>query len=435
MAENTKRAPRESMDERHPSRRDPRAEPESVRPKLLDAKSKAPPESEMRTAAAARLSPPPTLEDFGEVAVPRPPESGLSLDPSSVASQAPLRRQIAALQKQLSVARGELADEQEGRANDAEEMAKLLDRIASEDAVAQALRDDLERERTFVEELRVSVQEKYADCNTLRQRLADAESLVAKELDEAADRHTLTQRAEQAEHDLADVRKQLDVSRASEEATRSEIATISTQLEVLRRAYGAQEGELEKSNQALKSANVKAFAANKQLESWKSESLRMIEQTRAEQSAVIANLTAEHAKAIESLRREAGEGSAAAAAMRKKVDAANAGLAAAAKLFEATQAALALRSFTPLAQPAAQPPAPPAPAPEAAAPKAPAPAEPDPRSLSVPTRPAMPAAMAAMAAMAMKQTEVAESPVLEYAELDLRAEDLIEELMTKAREE
>jgi hypothetical protein len=428
MADNTKRARGDAIEERRPSRRDPRAEPESVRPKVLDARSKAPPESEMRTAAAARLSPPPTLEDFGEVAVPRPPESGLSLDPSSAAGMAPLRRQIAGLQKKLSEARAELAEEQEGRANDAEEVSKLLDRIASEDAVAQSLREDLERERTFVEELRVSVQEKYADCNTLRQRLADAESLVAKELDEAADRHVLTQRAEQAEHDLAEVRKQLDVSRASEEATRSEIATVSTQLEVLRRAYGTQEAELEKANQALKSANMKAFAANKQLESWKSESLRMIEQTRAEQSAVIANLTAEHARAIEALRREASEGSAAAATMRKKMDAANAGLAAAAKLFEATQAALALRSFTPGERPVVAP----APAP-AAAPAAPAPsADPDPaRSLSIPTRPAMPAAMAALA---MKTTAVAESPILEYAELDVQAEDLIEELMTKARE-
>jgi hypothetical protein len=424
MADNTKRARADSIDERRPSRRDPRAEPESVRPKVLDARSKAPPESEMRTAAAVRFSPPPTLEDFGEVAVPRPPESGLSLDPASAAGMVPLRRQIAGLQKQLSVTRAELAEEQEGRANDTEEMAKLLDRIASEDAVAQSLRDDLERERTFVEELRVSVQEKYADCNTLRQRLADAESLIAKELDEAAERHTLTQRAEQAEHDLAEVRKQLDVSRASEEATRSEIATVSTQLEVLRRAYGTQEAELEKANQALKSANVKAFAANKQLESWKSESLRMIEQTRAEQSAVIANLTAEHSKAIETLRREAGEGNAAAAAMRKKMNAANAGLAAAAKLFEATQAALALRSFTPAEQPALA---------HAPTPAASAPADPvATRSLSVPTRPAMPAALAALAG---KSAAIAESPVLEIAELDLRAEDLIEELMTKARQE
>jgi DNA repair exonuclease SbcCD ATPase subunit len=386
----------------------------------------------MRTAAAARLSPLPTMEDFGAVSVPRPPESGLTLDAASAAGMAPLRRQIAGLQKLLSETRAELASEQEGRADDADEMARLLDRIASDDAVSQSLRDDLERERAFVEELRVSVQEKYADCNTLRQRLADAESLVAKELDEAADRHAITERAERAEQDLAEVRKQLDevrkqldVSRMSEESTRTEIATLSTQLEVLRRAFTTQEAELGKVNQALKSANMKAFAANRQLESWKSESLRMIEQTRAEQGVVIAGLTAEHAKALESLRREAGEGNAAAAAMRKRVDAATEGLAAAAKLVEATQAALALRSLTPAPQPAAAPAATPTPAPAASPPPAPTEA----RSLSIPTRPAMPAALAA------KRPLVMETPVLEVSELDVRAEDLIEELMMKVRDD
>jgi hypothetical protein len=202
MADTTKRSVRRSE---RPLRRDPRAEPESARPKALEARvSKTPPESEMRTAAAARLSPLPTIEDFGSVSVPRPPESGLTLDAASASGMAPLRRQIAALQKLLSETRAELASEQEGRADDADEMARLLDRIASDDAVSQSLRDDLERERAFVEELRVSVQEKYADCNTLRQRLADAESLVAKELDEAADRHALTDRAERAEQELSE---------------------------------------------------------------------------------------------------------------------------------------------------------------------------------------------------------------------------------------
>jgi chromosome segregation ATPase len=323
-----------------------------------------------------------------------------------------LRRQIAALSMQLSATRAELAEEQQGRANDADEIAKLLDRVAGEDAVVQTLRDDLARERAFVEELRVSVQEKYNDCSTLRQRLADAESLIAKELDDAADRHALVQRAERAEQDLAEVRKQLDVSRTSEDSARSEIAKLGNQLEELRRVHAASEVELGKANQALKSANMKAFAANRQLESWKSESLRMIEQTRAEQGAVVANLTAEHARAVESVRREASEGSAALAALRQRVEAAAAELAMAAKSLEGTRVALSRDAHGGRGQ---------------SAPKVPPAAPSSGSSLSAPTRPAIPAALVKKA----PPPPSSDSPILEVSELDVKAEDLIDELMKR----
>ena len=396
MADHTKRARGDIVDERRSTRRDPRAEPESARPRSLDGSiGKAPPESEMRTTAAARLSPPPTLDDFGAVSVPVPPESGPSVDAAAAAGAAALRRQIAALQKQLSATRAELAEEQEGRAADADEVARLLDRVASEDAVVQALRDDLARERAFVEELRVSVQEKYNDCATLRQRLADAESLIAKELEEAADRRALAVRAERAEQDLSDVRKQLDVSRASEDSARTEIASLSTQLEELRRAHTSAKAELDKAKESLKTANMKAFAANRQLESWKSESLRTMEEMRSAQNAVVAGLTADHARAVEALRREAGEGSAALAALRKRVEA-------------------AIDELTSAARPGPAP----APAPAPAGPGAPT---------GAPTRPAIPAAIARKAPPAPSS----DAPLLEVAELDLQADDLVDELTNK----
>jgi hypothetical protein len=364
MVDGIKRARGEAIEEHRVARRDPRAEPESVRPKADDAQpTKTPPESEMRRAVP-RLSPLPSSgDDFGAGSVPRPFESGPTLEGAGAAGTAPLRRQIAALQMELSVARAELASEQEGRANDAERMGTLLDRISGDDAVVQSLRDDLARERAFVEELRVSVQEKYADCNALRQRLAEVEeSLTAKELDEAAERHVQTQRADRAEQEAAELKKQL---------------------EALRRDHSAREAELEKTHQALKTANIKAFAANRQLESWKSESFRMIEQTRAE-----------HATTLEALRCEAAIG-----------------LAAAVKSLETIQTAILI-------------PAPKVEAPAAPPPKLqPAPPPPAAHLPVTPTRPAIPALL--------RKKQPASTPSLEVAELDVNADDLIEELMSK----
>jgi hypothetical protein len=292
MPDRPKRALAETIDERRPPRRDPRAEPESVRPESVTQ------------AAAAKLEGPIVEEYLGSR---RPPDSKSLLDSAGASGVALLRRQLSTLQMQLSEAQGQLAREQGSRAEDAEEMARVLERLSAADAENESLRDDLERERKFVEELRVSVREKYEDCNTLRQKLADAESLIAKELEEAAERHALTERAERAEQEIVEVTKQLEVSRASEESVRGELATHSAQLEILRRAYEKQEAELTKSSASLKNANMKAFAANKQLESWKAESQRTMEQTRVEQEVVLTKLAADHAKAIEAARTDADE--------------------------------------------------------------------------------------------------------------------------------
>jgi hypothetical protein len=408
MADNTKRGRGDALDERRPVRRDPRAEPESVPPKDHDLRThKTPPESEMRRAAAARISPLPDPSDVGGSSR-RPPESGPSLEGAGAAGMAPLRRQIAALQMELSLMRAELASEQEDRANDSEKMGTLLDRIAGDDAVTQSLRDDLARERSFIEELRVSVQDKYADCSTLRQQLTDAEErLAAKERDEASERDLATQRAERAEQDLSEVRQELEALRhdhttqaaecqvLTQRAERAEqdLSEVRKELEALRQDHATRTAELEKASHALKTSNMKAFAANRQLESWKSESFRMIEQTRAEQGAVIESLRAEHSKSMEALRREAG-----------------AGLSAAAKSLEMIQAALAL----PLPSGSGGS-SPDAPADPPALVRAPGPPRLPPAANSPPTTPKQPAS----------------APSLEVAELDMCAEDLIEELSSK----
>jgi chromosome segregation ATPase len=215
----------------------------------------------------------------------------------------------------LADAQGQLAQEQQGRAEDADALAVILERVANSERAAEEaanLRAELEREREFVEELRVSVREKYEDCNTLRQRLADAESLaVAKGLEEATERHALADRAELFARQLDEAQKQLELARASDEAGRTQLAVLSTQLEDSRRERGSVEAELERVNVALKNANMKAFAANKQLESWKVESQRAMDQNRLE-----------HQASMEALTREVAQSNAVAVALRRRLDAA-----------------------------------------------------------------------------------------------------------------
>jgi hypothetical protein len=355
MAESIKQARLDTGDDRRPVRRDPRAEPETLPPDGVDkrdasaprldvtgigphsASIRTPPESVTRTSAAPRIESMLIVDEHAAVSARRPVDIGPSLDVAGASGIATLRRQLAALQLQLSDAQGQLAREQEGRATDAEEMARVLTLLSSSEAENDALVGDLEREKAFVEELRVSVREKYEDCNLLRLRLADTESLIAKELDEAADRHALTERAERAEHEASDLSKQLEASRASEESVRLDLATVSTQLNELRHAQETLEAELTKSNATLKNANMKAFAANKQLESWKSESARTMEQTRTEQSAALAKMTEEHAKAAEVLRRQADDANALALALEKQMAGATEKLALATKSLEALE--------------------------------------------------------------------------------------------------
>jgi hypothetical protein len=213
---------------------------------------------------------------------------------------------------QLAEAQGELGREQQGRAEDADALAVMLERVvSSERAVAEAanLRIELEHEREFVEELRASVREKYDDSTALRQKLTDTQTLLAKALEEAADRHTLAGRVELSERQLDEAKEQLEGARASDEAGRGDLALLSTQLEQLRRERDSVDAELQKANAALKNTNIKAFAASKQFDSWKSESERSIEQSRAE-----------HQVAVDALQREVMHGHTVAAALRQQLD-------------------------------------------------------------------------------------------------------------------
>jgi hypothetical protein len=283
---------------------------------------KAAPEALPRISDTQEMIPP-TTDEYAAASTRRAPDSRSAMDSAGASTMAVIRRQLANLQMQLADTQAELAREQQGRAEDAEEMARVLERLARAESEVDSARDDVERERAFVEELRVSVREKYEDCNTLKQKLADAETLVANQLDEAAERQKLAARAELAERELADVKKQLEVARASEQAARAEIATAGSQLEILRRAFEQQEAELTKANAGLKAANIKAFTANKQLESWRAESQRTLEQTRIEQEAAIAKMLAEHAKTLEDVRSEASLAKSVAQSAEKQIQAAH----------------------------------------------------------------------------------------------------------------
>jgi len=231
-----------------PSRRDPRVEPESVPPKA---------DAEIRRAAS-RLVDAPLAED--RVFLRRPVDPRSSVAPPSLAGTASFRRQLAALHKDLSLARAELASEQEGRANEAEQLETVLGRLAGEEAVTLALREDLARERALIEDLRETVHDKVAGCEELRKRLSDAEeNQTAKELSDATDRHAQTQRAERAEAELAEGRQSAERQAAEAEA----------RLEDLRKQLAALQAELETATQAARAANAKAFGAAKQLDGWK----------------------------------------------------------------------------------------------------------------------------------------------------------------------
>jgi hypothetical protein len=352
MAESIKETRVETLEDRRPARRDPRAEPDSVLPDAVDKRDasgqrldvtgigphspsvRTPPDSTTRTAPGVRIERTTIPDEHASVSVRRPPDTGHSLDVAGAAGIATLRRQLAVLQLQLSDAQGQLAREQEGRATDAEELARVLVLLSSSETENDALIGDLERERAFVEELRVSVREKYEECNVLRQRLADAESLVAKQLEEAAERATL---GERAEHEVSDLTERLAEARASGESARTEIAALSTQRDALQRAQETLEGELAETDAALKSAHMKVLAANKQLESWKSESHHTMEQTRLEQEAVLAKTTAEHAEATASLRRQADDAGTLVLTLQKQMEGATEELELAAKSLEALE--------------------------------------------------------------------------------------------------
>ncbi len=455
MSETTKRARGDAGEDRRPVRRDPRAEPDTPTPSSADPRghgaeksvrqdatrdrrpspSHVPPSS-MTRASAAHFQRASTADAPPSGPA---PDSNASLGVAGAVGLASLRRQLATLQLQLADAQGQLAHEQQGRAEDADALAALLEKVASaERAVAEAadLRIELEREREFVEELRASVREKYEDGNTLRQRLAEAQTLVARGLEEAADRHALAERVELLERHHGETKKERDGARASEEAKTADLGALSTRLEESRRERESLDGELQKANVALKNANMKAFAANKQLESWKVESERTIEQFRVE-----------HRIAVDALQGEVVQGSALAAALRKQLDdaASNVGklatlletldekeremeglreLARSARRVLLDQAGDAQKALTPLAS-----------APELAPPPAPV-ASGGPRPATsraprppVPPRPAPLAKLLAEPVSRPRLEDAKEAPFLEISETEMRAEDLFEELL------
>jgi hypothetical protein len=392
-----------------------------------------------RAASAARLDRMPAGE---EPLAGSGQESNASVGVAGAMGLASLRRQLATLQMSLADAQSQLANEQQGRAEDADALAALLERVTiSERAVTEAanLRVELEREREFVEELRVSVREKYEDCNALRQSVADTETLLEKERGESAERAALLERQ------LAEAQTRLAGARASEEATRTELAALSTQLVDACQAKESLDAELQKANAALKGANTKVFAANKQLESWKVESQRKIDQDRAE-----------HEAAVETFQREALRGNATALALRKQLEGvADKWEAVAASLEALDRREREIESLRELAQvargevleqirhgrrtiaPAGDVPATGVAAPASFGPAALAPAAPSAVVIrsrpAAPPRPAPPTKPvvepAASPASSPEMERGWDAPSLEIGESEMRVEDLVEELL------
>ena len=240
---------------------------------------------------------------------PPPPAPASESTLSDAGSVSQFRHKIAALQAQVADVQRLLADEQRERAEEADELARMLK------ALALAERR-LAEERDVAQQLAQSLTQREEECITLRGHLQDAEQRLE---DLASTKEQLVAaRASEGElkRQLLDSIAEVDaLQSAKTELTHAKKVRDETQKDAAEKAQ-----EIERLGAQLKQAHMKAFTANKQLESWKVESQRAMDQLRKEYEERIDALTKKvdaHDKDQRELRAEA----AAARSMRQHIDA------------------------------------------------------------------------------------------------------------------
>jgi chromosome segregation ATPase len=220
-----------------------------------------------------------------------------------------------------------LAEEQRERAEEADQLARMLKHVATADGRIQAGMRALADEREVSQQLGKSLTQKEEECVSLRGQVQDLE----QRLEELA---STKEQLIEARSSVGELKRQLLDAIAEVDglkAARDEIASVKRALDESKKDATAKAQELERVNGQLKQANMKAFTANKQLESWKSESQRAIDALRKDDETKLAALEQKlrasetHCKALELeanvARRDRQETRARADSMRQHVEA------------------------------------------------------------------------------------------------------------------
>jgi len=239
---------------------------------------------------------------------PSPPPSESSIQDAGTSSVSQFRHKIAALQAQLADVQRLLADEQHERAEEADELASMLTAVATAE---RRLAD----ERDIAQQLGQSLTRREEEVVTLRGQLQDAEQKLE-------DFVSIKEQLVQAHANEGELKRQLLDSIAELDGlkgAKTELAQAKKTRDDAQRDVVDKAKEIERLSGQLKQANMKAFTATKQVESWKAESQRAMDQLRKEYEQRIDALTkkvAAHEKEETGLRAEA----AAARSMRKQIE-------------------------------------------------------------------------------------------------------------------
>ena len=204
---------------------------------------------------------------------------------------AQFRHKMAAMQSQLADLQRLLADEQRERAEEADQLARMLKHVATAERA-------LAEERDVAQQLGKSLTQREEEVVALRGQVLDLEQRNANGAEQIA----------ALERELADVKEMVVDLRANEgelkrqlldaiaehdglKGARAELDKAQRSLAESEREVVAKGQEIERLGAQLKQAHQKAFTATKQLESWKSESQRAVDQVRKEHEGTIESLT------------------------------------------------------------------------------------------------------------------------------------------------
>ena len=167
---------------------------------------------------------------------------------------AQLRHEIASLQSQLADAQQKLAREQQGRAEDADKLAEMLARISNAEARARAAEGRVESEVAGVTH----------EAAVLRERVTRQEDeLIASSLEIEQGRRAL----DAAREDAAAARAEAAELRAAKD----DLAKKAAELEAAQKQLAEHTSAMTKAQANLRQAQMRAFTANRQLETWKKD--------------------------------------------------------------------------------------------------------------------------------------------------------------------
>jgi chromosome segregation ATPase len=229
--------------------------------------------------------------------LPPPPQSAETPTSAPIASevqpptQAQFRHKLAALQGQVAEVQRLLAEEQRERADEADQLARMLKAVSSAERA-------LAEEREVALQLGKSLTQREEECVALHGRVLDVEQKLESSQEQLT---TLERELGDTKEKLIDVhasegelKRQLLDAIAEIDAmknAKAELVTAQRSLAESERDAVAKGQELERLGTQLKQAHQRAFTANKQLESWKAESQRAIDQVRKDHEGTIASLS------------------------------------------------------------------------------------------------------------------------------------------------